>query len=126
MIQIIEIPDNSSFFETSLGGETVRFDLYYSKTLDRYLMDVENKRLARKAVGLAVNTGVDLLTLAGHLGLEALMLISMPQPLLDGTLINVSSKATKLVYMDLQTYSEIVLQGGITRQKWDEITPNGL
>jgi len=125
MIHIITIPENSSFFETSLGGETVRIDLYYSKTSDRYLMDIENKRMKRKSVGLPVNVGVDLLESSGHLGLEALMLVSMPQPLLEGSLSNYS-EGLKLVYMDLATYSELVLQGGTSRQQWVEQTPNGI
>ncbi len=125
MIEFISIPSGSSFFETVLDGDAIRIDLYYSRSEDRYKMDVENKRLKRVAVGLAVNVGVDLLALAGRLGLQALVLVSMPQPRLEGSLSNFAS-SLQLAYMDLQTYNEIVLQGGFSRDQWIEQTPNGI
>jgi len=125
MIQIINIPENSSFFETSLDGESVRIDLYYSKTADRYLMDVENRRMKRKVTGLILNTGTDMLSCAGRLGLQVLMLVSLPQPSLEGSIQNFKS-GLKLVYMDLATYSDFALHGGETRQQWIEQTPNDI
>ena len=126
MMQIIRIPDGSSFFEVSLGGEVSKIDMYYSKSQDRYIMDIENKRTGDKAEGLPVNVGVDILSSAGRVGLEVLMAVSAPQPLLEASLENIENGGIILVYMDIQTYEDTVLHGGQFRQKWLVNTPNGI
>jgi len=125
MIELITIPSGSSFFETTLGGNAVRIDIYYSKSTGRYLMDVENKRLNRVSYGITLNVGVDLLGASGRLGLQSLVLVSFPSPRLEASLDNFPQNM-QLVYMDLDTYNEFVLEGGFSRQQWIEPTPNGI
>ena len=125
MIEVITVPPLSSFFETTLDGDAVRIDLSYSKSTGRYIMDVENKRLGRKSLGLPLNVGVDMLGASGRLGLQALVLVSSPTPRLEASFDNFEN-GMQLVYMDIKTYNDIVLDGGFSRQQWIEETPNGI
>lgn len=117
MIEIIEIPKETSFLETVLDGFLIRFDFYYVKRIDRFVMDIENKTNGEKAFGITMNTGIDLLTASGRLGLQVLALVSIPKPNLEGGLLNFATD-TKLVYMDLNTYDNAALKGGVSRMQW--------
>lgn len=124
MIEKINIPVGSSFFETNLDGESIIISMYYSKISDRYIMDIENKRLNRKTTGIQMNVGVDLLNQSGRIGLQALVLASAPKPEFEASLINFEENL-KLLYMDLITYDNMVLgNGGTSRRQWIEQTPN--
>ena len=124
MIEIIAIPEGSSFFELTLDGQSIKIDIYYSKSKDRFLMDIENRNLKRKSIGIVINTGLDLLSAAGRIGLQALVLLSTPKAGFEAGIENFDLGNLQLIYMDLETYDEIILLGGSSRKQWIEQSIN--
>lgn len=123
MILFFKLNKLSNYFETDVDGSRIKITYYYSQVADRWIMDVENKRLDRKIEGVVMNVGVDLLATAGFLGLQALVLISFPEPRKEASFENFS-ESVRFAYMDLETYNDILLDGEVSRVQWIIPTPN--
>ena len=118
MPKIIEIGDLSSTYNLQLDGEDLTMRLYYSLTADRWIMDLTNNRLETTVKGVVINTGTDLLSGAGHLGLQALVALSFPDPSHEATIENFSTNV-KMIYLTLQEYNDFRFGGlGHIRTQW--------
>lgn len=101
------------FYDTELEGYQVTFWQSFNRSLNRWMLDVENKTLGKKVYGIVMNQGVDLLNASGHLDLQALVLTNVTG--FNGLEADAENLGTELVlvYMDLQTYHDSLLDGAI-------------
>lgn len=120
MARVITLTDLTASYQIELDGEDLSLDLYYLKNIDRWAMDLRNNRLNVGVVGQIVNTGVDLLTTAGHLGLQALVPVSIPSAPVESTLDNFNNTVV-LMYLTLEEYNEFRYAGiGDVRLQWSQ------
>ena len=118
MAEIIQLDKLTSTYTVRIGGEQIGIRIYYSKTLDRWIMDISNPRLGTESNGILINTGEDLLSQSGRIGLEVLVAVSTPEPLLEATIENFSEKVL-LIYMTLQEYNDSYYDGtALIRERW--------
>jgi len=114
MITYINVSKRSTDYEVGLDGFSVELNIYYSKFADRWLMDVENRSNQQKVKGIVMNVGIDLLSTAGRLGLQVLILISLPKPGIEASFENFG-EGVQLAHMTLEEYDAYVL---------DQLTPD--
>jgi len=112
-IQTIPLNSRVNFFETPIEGYQIKIFKWFDLTLSRWEMNIENLTLNQSLYGVVMNQGVDLLVAAGHLDLQAMVLVNLtPQIGLEASSTNLGTELI-LFYMDLETYDEIVLQGAL-------------
>jgi len=118
MAEIIKLDKATSIYNLRIGGEQIALRIYYSKTKDRWAMDISNARLGTESNGILINTGEDLLSQSGRIGLEVLIAVSTPEPLLEATIENFSEKVI-LAYMTLDEFNNSYYDGNaVIREKW--------
>lgn len=104
MITYLNLSKRSSKYEVELDGQSILIQYYYSKFSDRWIMDIENKTNGEKAFGIIMNVGDDLIRNIGRIGLESLVLISLPKPGLESTFENFM-EGVLLAYMSIEEFS---------------------
>lgn len=120
MASIININRLTSNYNLVLDSEEISIRLYYSRHADRWLLDISNRRLNTSSLGIVVNTGTDLLTGSGRLGLQALVAVSFPDFGNEATIENFAVNV-QLVYMTLKEYDQFRFGGlGSVRTQWIE------
>lgn len=118
MAEIIKLDNTTSIYNLRIGGEKIEIRMYYSKTADRWAMDISNSRLGTESNGILINTGEDLLSQSGRIGIEVLVAVSTPEPLLEATIDNFSEKVI-LIYMTLEEFNNSYYNGeAVIRKKW--------
>lgn len=118
MAEIIQLDKLTSTYTLRIGGEQIGIRIYYSKTMDRWIMDISNARLGTSSNGILINTGEDLLSQSGRIGLEVLIAVSTPEPLLEATIENFSENVV-LIYMTLKEFNEMYYDGSaLIRKRW--------
>lgn len=113
------------FFDTQLEGYQVRLTQFFNITLQRWMLNVENKTLNTQSLGIVMNQGVDLLDASGDLNLQALVLTNNTN--IVGHEADPSNLGTDLVlaYMDLETYQEFILDGALVGRSVYRVNANG-
>ena len=118
MAKIIEVSNLTSTYNLQLDGEDLTMRLYYSRTADRWVMDLTNNRVEESVKGVVINTGTDLLSGAGRLGLQALVALSFPNQKNEASIDNFSTNV-KMVYLTLEEYNDFRFGGiGHIRTQW--------
>lgn len=114
----ITITNLSSTYNIELDGEDINLRIFYDRTVARWVMDIENVRLDRRVFGIVMNTGADLLSGAGKLGLQVLTPVSMPEPNLEADIDNFPGNI-RLIYMTFEEYDLYRYSGrGVKRVQW--------
>lgn len=119
MAEVIQIGKISSIYAVNIGGENITLKLYYIRNVDRWAMDISNSRNGTSSNGILINTGENLLSQCGRIGLEVIVAISTPEQLLEATIDNFSEKVV-LVYMTYEEYNDLAFDGrAILGRKWE-------
>ncbi len=113
IIQILPMSSVVQFFDTQLEAYQVRIWQSWNRSLGRWMLDIENQTLGMKSYGIVMNQGTDMLNQSGRLDLQALVLTNMSRIVGLEAEADTLGDALQLVYMDLDTYNEFILQGAI-------------
>lgn len=113
IIQILPTTSVVQFFDTQLETYNVRIWQSWNRSLGRWMLDIENQTLGMKSYGIVMNQGTDMLNQSGRLDLQALVLTNMSRIVGLEADADTLGDALVLVYMDLDTYNEFILQGAI-------------
>lgn len=114
----INLKNITSINEIVLEGQVYAIRLYYNLPSERWAMDIENNTTGEISNGIFVNTGEDILSSSGHLGLQALVPIAFPGVEKPATLDDFLN-AVVLIYMTLDEYNNYRYGGqAIMRLLW--------
>lgn len=108
MITYINVSKRSTIYEIGLEGFSIELNIYYSKSSDRWLLNVINRSNQQRVSGIVMNVGIDMLAIAGRLGLQSLILISLPKTGLEADFENFG-EGVVLAYMTIEEYDAYVL-----------------
>ncbi len=123
---IIKIPLSNviNYRDIQLEGYQVRLWFAFNLTLNRWILDIENKTLETKSLSIVMNQGTDLLNSSGRLDLQSMVLINSTQiPGLEADEINIGNEII-LMYMDLDTYQQFILKGAIGGRRVYRVSDN--
>jgi len=119
MPRIITIGSLTADYQVELDGQNISMNIYYVQNIDRWVLNISNNRIGKSSFGIVMNTGADLLAASGHLGLQALVPVSMPEFNIEADIINFP-KNVNLLYLTMEEYNQFKFGGiGALRSKWN-------